>query len=96
MSEQEVPDPPSTTNPVLLNGRTVISQDDLGGGGPKLRQPQDGKVLVVQRVIVHDEFFHLFHHGQHPGFALVCPVGCRQRKGIIKKQKSRQAFLQVH
>lgn len=64
--------------PVLLDGRAVFSQGDLGCRGPKLRQTQNGQVLMVQTVVRYDDLLHLLNHGQHPGLALICPVGCRE------------------
>lgn len=62
------------SHPVLLDGRAVVSQGDLGGGGAEFGQAEDGQVLVVQAVILHDQPFHFLHHRQHPGLAVISTV----------------------
>lgn len=69
------------TNPVLQDGGAVVSQRDLGGRGPELGKAQDGQVLVVQLVILHNHLLHLLDHRENPGLAVIGPVGCStQRK----------------
>lgn len=68
------------SHPVVLDSGAVVSQGDLGGGGTELRQAEDGQVLVVQAVVLHDQPLHLLHHREHPGQAVVSTVGCREHK----------------
>lgn len=85
------------TYPVLLDGRTVISQCDLRGRGSEVRQAQDGQVLVVQAVIMHNDLFNFFHNWQNPWLALICPVGCEKQfkeTNIIQKSGGKsEAFM---
>lgn len=68
------------SHPVLLDGGAVVSQGDLGGGGAELWQAEDGQVLVVQAVVLHDQPLHLLHHRQHPGQAVIGTVSWRGHK----------------
>lgn len=72
------------TDPVLLDGGTVVSQRNLGSRGSEVGQAQDGQVLVVEPIIVHNHFLHFFHHWQNPRFAFICPVGCKKQSSVFR------------
>lgn len=69
------------SHPVLLDGGAVVSQGHLGGGGAQLWEAEDGQVLVVQAVVLHDQPLHLLHHRQHPRLAVIGTVSWRGQNG---------------
>lgn len=71
--------------PALLYGGAVISQGNLGSGGAELWQAEDGKVLVVQAAVLHNQPLHLFHHRQHPGLAVIGTVRWKGQKAKIRE-----------
>ena len=54
------------TYPPVLDGGAVIAQGHLGGSRAELRETQDGKILVVQTVVLHYHLLYLLHYGQDP------------------------------